>query len=382
MFANIMPLALIRHEALIKRMAFMPLALIRRMALIRHGTLMPMTLIIALLIGLFITLNPQASGAREQIKIIGSSTLFPFSALVAERFGRTTTYPTPIVESTGTGGGFKLFCAGIGTNYPDISNASRRIKKSEYDRCSAAGIRMIEVQIGFDGIVIASSAQGVAFQLTPRIIFQALAARVPIKGVFYKNPYKRWSDIDPSLPKVKIAVFGPPPTSGTRDAFVEIAMEEGAKTFPIIAEIKKESEKKFKAIAHSLREDGAFIEAGENDNLVIQKLVANKNAMGIIGFSFLENNRDRLQAATVNNVSADFENIAKGDYPISRSLFFYVKKNHIGIVPGLRGYIKEFTRKQTWGDGGYLSDKGLIPLSKSERQRVKSQARGLKTFKF
>lgn len=324
------------------------------------------------------------ASARSQIKIVGSSTVFPFSSVVAERFGRSTKYKTPIVESTGTGGGMKLFCSGVGAAYPDISNASRRIKASEVKKCVKQGIKIIEVKIGFDGIVMAqakSSSQNPRF--TQKQIFSALAAWVPnAKGKLIKNPYKKWSDIDPSLPNSRIEVLGPPPSSGTRDAFIEIAMENGAKKFPSLAKLKKQNKKKFKAIAHSIREDGVFVEAGENDNLIVQKLLANRNAFGIFGFSFLDNNSDRLRGAVIKNTIPSFDNIASGKYPVSRSLFFYVKKNHVGIIPGLKDFVKEFTSARSWGDNGYLTQKGLIPLPPAEREKTARLARKMSQLKF
>ncbi len=317
------------------------------------------------------------AAAREQIKIVGSSTMFPFSSAVAEQFGRSSQYRAPVVESTGTGGGMKLFCSGIGTNHPDMTNASRRIKKSEFEQCQKNGIKITEVKIGFDGIVLANSKSGKRFKLTRKEIFQALAERVPVKGKLRKNPYRKWSDINKNFPNVKIEVLGPPPTSGTRDAFVEQAMEGGAKKFKSLASLRKKNKKTFKAIAHTIRQDGAFIEASENDNLIVQKLLANKNALGIFGFSFLDNNSDLLQGAIVEDYTPSFENIAAGKYPISRSLFFYVKNNHVGIIPGIRRFIKEFTSPQAWGDDGYLAERGLIPLPQGEHGKVARKARAL-----
>lgn len=300
--------------------------------------------------------------ARDQIRIVGSSTVFPFSTTVAEQFGKTTKFKTPVVESTGTGGGMKLFCSGIGVNHPDMTNASRRIKKSEFAKCTAAGIGITEVKIGFDGIVLANTKKTAQMKLTKAQIFKALAKRVPVNGKLVENPYKMWSEIDPSLPKTKIEVLGPPPTSGTRDAFVEIAMEGGCKAIP---EAKKLGLAKKKC--HTIREDGAFIEAGENDNLIVQKLEANPKAIGIFGFSFLDQNSDKIQGAHVNGTAPTFENIASGKYGVSRSLFFYVKQQHINVIPGIKQFVKEFTSENAWGPDGYLVDKGLIPLPEKER---------------
>ncbi len=315
--------------------------------------------------------------ARDQIRIVGSSTVFPFSTAVAEQFGKTTEFKTPVVESTGSGGGMKLFCAGVGTEHPDITNASRRIKASEFESCQKNGVTVVEVRIGFDGIVLANSKATAPFKLTKQQIFQALAKEVPIDGKLVANPYQKWSDIDSSLPDAKIEVLGPPPTSGTRDAFVELAMEGGAKTFDMLKAMRKEDKRAFKAVAHSMREDGAFIEAGENDNLIVQKLEANPKALGIFGFSFLDQNTDKIQGAMVGGVEPEFENIAGGDYGISRSLYFYVKKEHVGVVPGVSDYVGEFTSEKAWGPEGYLVDKGLIPLPDEDRNAVRQSSLSL-----
>ena len=319
-----------------------------------------------------------AAEARDQIRIVGSSTVFPFATTVAENFGKTTKFKTPVVESTGSGGGLKLFCAGVGVNHPDITNASRRIKKSEFDQCQANGVREVtEVRIGFDGIVLASAKSTAPLTLTKKQIFQALAKTVPVGGKLVDNPYKNWSDIDPSLPKTKIEVLGPPPTSGTRDAFVELAMEGGCKTLPEVAALEKTDGNTFKAVCHSVREDGAFVEAGENDNLIVQKLVANPQAVGIFGFSFLDQNGDKIQGARVDGTEPTFENIASGAYGVSRSLYFYVKKAHVGVIPGIEDYVKEFTSEKAWGPDGYLADKGLIPLPEADRKKISAAARAM-----
>lgn len=344
--------------------------------------------------------------ARDRIQIVGSSTVFPFATAVAERFGQKTDFATPVVESTGSGGGMKLFCAGVGENTPDVTNASRRIKSSEFEKCVANGVTPVEVKVGFDGIVIGNAKAGPEVSVTRQQLFLALARQVIVDGKLVDNPHQNWSDIDPSLPNSKIEVLGPPPTSGTRDAFAELALEGGAKTFPIlkelrglkagdarIAEIAKElgipesalskdgkalrGKKIFGAIAHAVREDGAYIEAGENDNLIVQKLEANPNAFGIFGFSFLDQNADKIQGAKVGGVSPEFDSIAAGDYPVSRSLFFYVKKEHVGVIPGIEGYVAEFTAEGTWGDEGYLADKGLIPLPAADRKKGAEEANGL-----
>jgi phosphate transport system substrate-binding protein len=317
------------------------------------------------------------AAARDQIRIVGSSTVFPFSTAVAEQYGKSTSFKTPVVESTGTGGGMKLFCAGVGTEHPDITNASRRIKESEFKTCTENGITITEVKIGFDGIVLANSKAHKPYSLTLQQIYLALAKKVPVDGQLVDNPYMEWSDIDPSLPDEKIEVLGPPPTSGTRDAFVELAMEGGAKTFDMLKTMSKENEDAFKEAAHSMREDGAFVEAGENDNLIVQKLEVNPTAVGIFGFSFLDQNTDKLQGATVDGVEPTFENILSGDYRVSRSLYFYVKKEHVGVIPGIPEYVAEFTSERAWGEEGYLVDKGLIPLPAEDRKKTSEEAKSL-----
>ena len=316
--------------------------------------------------------------AREQIRIVGSSTVFPFSTAVAENFGKATKFKTPVVESTGTGGGMKLFCAGVGDDTPDITNASRRIKKSEYEACAKNGVGITEVRIGFDGIVLANSKSAPAFKVSKQEIFLALAKQVPgADGKLIANPYKAWNEINPALPAERIEVLGPPPTSGTRDAFVELAMEGGAEAIDSLKALKEADAKAFAAVAQTLREDGAFIEAGENDNLIVQKLEANPTAVGIFGFSFLDQNSDRLQGAMVDGVEPTFEKIAAGDYGVSRSLYFYVKRQHVDTVPGIKEFIAEFTSDRAWGEDGYLADKGLIPLLAADRKAMRDAAAGL-----
>ncbi len=317
----------------------------------------------------------QAAEARDQIRIVGSSTVFPFATAVAEEFGKTTDNKTPVVESTGSGGGLKLFCAGVGVDHPDITNASRRIKSSEVERCAENGVTDItEVKIGYDGIVLANSKATEPFSITLQQLFLALAKDVPSESGMVPNPNRTWADIDASLPAAKIEVLGPPPTSGTRDAFVELAMEGGCKTFPDIKAMKKQDKKAYKAICHAIREDGAFVEAGENDNLIVQKLEANPSALGIFGYSFLDQNRDKVQGSVVNGIEPDFDTIADGSYPVSRSMYFYVKKAHVGVIPGIDEYVATFTDEDAWGPYGYLADKGLIPLPDSDREAMRSQA--------
>jgi phosphate transport system substrate-binding protein len=336
------------------------------------------TLIGALAAAAMLAIAPHGVEARDQIRIVGSSTVFPFTTAVAEQFGKTTGFKTPVVESTGSGGGLKLFCAGVGVGHPDITNSSRRIEESEVASCRKNGVtEIVEVKMGYDGIVIAHATNAPPLSLTKRQIFLALAKEVPIDGRLVANPYKNWADVDASLPNVKIEVLGPPPTSGTRDAFVELAMEGGCKTFGSIAALKGSDRKKYRATCHAIREDGAYVEAGENDNLIVQKLEANPRALGVFGFSFLDQNTDKIQGAMIDGVEPTFEDIAGGEYGISRPLYLYVKKAHVGVIPGIREYLAEFTSEKAWGPDGYLGDKGLIPLPDEERRKVRGAANGL-----
>lgn len=328
------------------------------------------------------SLSAQAL-ARDTINIVGSSTVFPFSTAVAETFGRTGGFKTPKVESTGTGGGMKLFCGGVGVTHPDITNASRAMKASEFEACQDKGVKEItEVKIGFDGIVLAESKAGLAMDLTLKDVWTALAKDVPdASGNLVPNPNKTWKDVNPALPDAKIEVLGPPPTSGTRDAFVELAMEGGCNAYDAIKALKKEDEKKHKAVCHGVREDGAFIEAGENDNLIVQKLVANPKAVGVFGYSFLDQNADKIQGIKINGVEPTYESIASGEYPVSRSIFFYVKNAHVGTIPGIKEFVTEFTSDKAWGPEGYLADKGLIALPDAERAAVAKSAQALTPMK-
>ncbi|MDX1558860.1 MAG: substrate-binding domain-containing protein [Marinobacter sp.] len=296
--------------------------------------------------------------ARDTISIVGSSTVYPFATVVAERFGTKTDFSTPKLESTGSGGGLKLFCQGIGTQHPDITNASRRMKTSEFELCQSNGVTDItEFRIGSDGIVIASSKEAENLDITLEQLFLALGSKVPVNGEWVANPNKNWSDVDSSLPNKPIRVMGPPPTSGTRDSFNELALAAGCDELPEAANLSKDEHA---SICESVREDGAFIEAGENDNLIVQKLIGDEGMYGVFGYSFMEENSDRLQAATLNGKVPTAEAIAEDDYPVARSLFFYVKKAHVGVVPGIQEYISEFTSNAAMGQNGYLKDVGLI----------------------
>ena len=296
---------------------------------------------------------------------------------MAETFGKTTDFKTPVVESTGSGGGLKLFCAGVGEEHPDITNSSRKIKQSEIDKCTSNGVTEItEVMVGFDGIVIANSAEeGEDYDLSLKHVFLALAKQVPdAEGNLIDNPYTKWSEIDSSLPNKEIEVLGPPPTSGTRDAFVELALEGGCKQFESINALKKTNKELFKGICHTMREDGHWIDAGENDVLIVNKLVANSDALGVFGFSFLDQNEDIVKPATIDGVEPEFELIASGEYPVSRGLFFYVKNAHVGTIPGIVDYVTEFVSEEASGEDGYLVDKGLIPLEEEAHAEMADNA--------
>jgi phosphate transport system substrate-binding protein len=322
-----------------------------------------------------------AQAARDYISIVGSSTVYPFATVVAEQFGKTTSFKTPKIESTGSGGGLKLFCAGVGVQHPDITNSSRRIKASEVEQCASNGVNdIVEVKIGYDGIVLANSKQTDPMKLSLQELFLALAKDVPDPSGAQQtvpNPYKKWSDISDSLPNARIEVLGPPPTSGTRDAFVELAMEGGCQAFPWVKEMKKADKDTYEGICHTMREDGPFVEAGENDNLIVQKLEANPMAFGIFGFSFLDQNLDKMQGSLIDGVAPEFEAISSGDYPVSRPLYFYVKKAHVDVIPGMKDYLAEFTSEKAWGPEGYLAEKGMIPMPDAERDSMRADVDGL-----
>ena len=325
----------------------------------------------------FLVQSAHAQAARDYISIVGSSTVYPFSTVVAERFGRSTDFSTPKIESTGSGGGFKLFCSGVGVQYPDITNSSRRVTQSEIDGCAGNGIReIVEVKIGYDGIVLANFNGAPVYELAREQVYLALAKNVPdpAGSGLIPNPYMTWADIDAGLPDMRIEVLGPPPTSGTRDAFVELVMLAGCEAFPAIETLAGDDRA---AACFTMREDGAFIEAGENDNLIVQKLEANPNALGIFGFSFLDQNQDKVQGSLIDGVAPEFDSIADGSYPVSRPLYSYVKTLHVGEIPGIEEFLSELTSEAAWGDFGYLSDRGLIPLPQTERQAVLQAVRGL-----
>ncbi len=352
------------------------------------------------------------AAARDSISVVGSSTVYPFATVVAERFGKSSDFKAPKVESTGSGGGLKLFCKGVGVATPDVTNASRRIKSSEFENCKANGVTdVVEVLIGYDGIVLANAKGAAPMQLSRKDVYLALAAQVPgPDGKLITNPNITWNDVNSSLPATKIEVLGPPPTSGTRDAFAELALEGGARKVDDIANLRdlkadqkdeietlvsklgaekawaavveKKGQKAkgkdvVKIIGRSVREDGAYVEAGENDNLIVNKLVANPNALGIFGFSFLDQNSDKVQGSIIDGEEPTFEAIASGQYKVSRPLYFYVKKAHIGTVPGIKEYLESFVSEDAIGPDGFLIDKGLIPLDEEKYEQMSNSARSL-----
>ena len=320
--------------------------------------------------GLIVASHVAHAQGRDQITAVGSSTVYPFTTTVAEQFGRAGKFKTPKVESTGTGGGIKLFCNGIGPQFPDVANASRAMKKGEFETCVKNGVsEIIEIKIGYDGLTIADAKSGAISSLTKKQVWLALAKQIPdASGKLINNPNKTWKDVDASLSAIKIEVLGPPPTSGTRDSFHELFMEEGC---PF--ENKKQ--------CHAIREDGAYIEAGENDNLIVQKLVSNKNALGIFGYSFLEENRDRVKALKIDGIAPSFETISSAKYTAARPLFVYIKKAHIGVIPGLKEFAEEYVSNKAIGEEGYLSDRGLVSLDSSDLAKTRADVKSMKNFK-
>jgi phosphate transport system substrate-binding protein len=329
---------------------------------------------------LALVVTPAMAG-RDQIRIVGSSTVYPFTTTVAEAFGKTSG-KTPIVESTGTGGGMKLFCSGVGEDTPDFTNASRQIKKSEFEDCAKNGVtEIVEIKIGFDGLSLAQAKEAKEFALTKQQIFTALAKEIPgPDGKLIANPHKLWSDIDAALPATKIEVLGPPPTSGTRDSFAELVLEKGAEKFESLAALKKSDSKAFEAVWKAVREDGAYVEAGENDNLIVQKLQANPDAVGIFGFSFLEQNEGTVKGISVDGSSATYEAIADGSYKVARPLFIYAKKQHVDVIPGIKEFVAEYVSDKALGEDGYLADKGLVTLPGEEAEKSRAAALEMKVL--
>lgn len=324
--------------------------------------------------------------ARDQIRIVGSSTVYPFTTAVAEQLGKAGG-KTPIVESTGTGGGMKIFCEGVGVDKPDATNASRRIKKSEFELCAKNGVTdIVEIKVGIDGLTLAHLKGAKPLQMTRKQVFMALAEQVPDKdGKLVANPYKNWSDIDPSLPSSKIEVLGPPPTSGTRDSFHELFMEKGAEAFDSLKAMKTADEanktKDFEKVWKSIRKDGAYVEAGENDNVIVQKLEANKDAYGIFGFSFLEENASKLEGVQIEGVEPTYDNISSGKYKGARELFIYVKKQHVGVIPGLEKFVAEYVSEKAIGGEGYLAQKGLVALPAEQTEKLRTAALAMTLLK-
>lgn len=324
----------------------------------------------------------DVASARDQIRIVGSSTVYPFTTAVAEQFGKSGGGKTPVVESTGTGGGFKLFCAGVGITHPDMTNASRAIKKGEFDDCQKNGVKdIVEIKVGIDGLTLAASKVGQDIKLTRKQIFQALAEMVPDKdGKLVANPNKNWSDIDATLPNIKIEVLGPPPTSGTRDSFHELFMEKGAEDFASLKDLKTADSKAFDKVWKSIRKDGAYVEAGENDNVIVQKLEGNKNSFGIFGYSFLEENLSKLKGVAIEGVIPDYDAISSGKYKGARPLFVYVKKQHVGVIPGMDKFVAEYVSDKAMSKDGYLARKGLVALPKEEAAKTAAAAKELKAL--
>ncbi len=325
---------------------------------------------------LMATLVSAPALARNQIRIVGSSTVYPFTTAVAEQFARNNPkFKAPIVESTGTGGGLKIFCSGIGPNFPDFANASRRIKASEVKSCTESGVtKIVELQVGLDGLALAHAKNSPAFGLTLRDLYAALAANPWGKG---PNKARTWKDVNAKLPADKIELIGPPPTSGTRDSFNELMMEAGCNSNPAMAALKKSDEPKYKQICTKIREDGAYVEAGENDNLIVQKLAANPKAIGAFGYSFLEENQDKIKGVAINGVLPNTDTVQSGKYPAARSLFIYAKAQHAAAIPGMREFIAEYAKESTWGNRGYLARRGLIPSTDADRAKNAAIAQSL-----
>ena len=326
--------------------------------------------------------NDQSAGnqtARAGIWAAGSSTVFPFATRVAENYARTAGGAAPRVEALGTGGGIQAFCRGVGPNTPDIANASRQMKASEFEMCRANGVTdIVEIKIGYDGLVIATALNAPDYGFEGDDLYLALAKEVPGPGgTFVANPNTTWSQVNPGLPATRIQVYGPPPTSGTRDSWLELAMAPSAEAIPAMAALAESDGDRFETLAHTLREDGAWIDSGENDNAIVQTLTRTPGSTGAFGYSFLEQNSNLVKAHAVNGVMPTLETIASGEYPISRSMFIYVKKQHIGVTPGLEQFVMEFMSAAAAGRGGYLQDRGLVPLQAAELAAQQAIARAM-----
>ena len=326
-----------------------------------------LTMLRTFLIASVATLSLTAH-ARDYVSIAGSSTVLPFATIVAERLGRNPQFKTPVVESGGSSVGKKGVCDGIGTQFIDIGNASSRMKKGELEYCEKNGVKLTEIKVGYDGIVVASSKKGTQLNISLSDLGKALTAKVPVNGVFVDNPYKTWQDVNPELPAIEIRVYGPPTTSGTRASYVEI-VNEGAycgKDPEAKAALKAAGEKA--KVCRAMRTDGAYVEAGEQDNLIVQKLQEDPNAYGIFGFSYLHQNSDTIQGSILSGVEPTFDAIADGSYKASRALYFYVKHQHVGVVPGIQEYMNEWIKH--WGDNGALVDAGMIPMPQAEQEAM------------
>ncbi|MBI1208668.1 MAG: phosphate ABC transporter substrate-binding protein [Azospirillum sp.] len=331
--------------------------------------------VVVAVVGAAVSAGAANAQSRDQIRIVGSSTVFPFSTVVAENFGKLGKFKTPVVESTGTGGGFKIFCSGVGPQYPDISNASRAVKDSERESCAKNGVTDItEVTIGYDGISVAVNAKTKAFKLTIPQLFLALAAEVPVGGKIVKNPNTKWSDVAPGLPKTDIEVYGPSPVHGTRDAFNELVMDVACVTFPEIKALPGDQKKK---VCNTIRDDGAWIDVAEDYALIVGKLNASPEAVGVFTFFYIDQNKDKIQGLTIGEVKPTFDNIASGKYPLARPLFFYVKNAHAKLIPGITEYVKEFLSDKAAGPDGYLVAKGLIPLPADMLKAQRAQTMAL-----
>lgn len=330
------------------------------------------------MMALVLAMPASAAHAREQIRIVGSATVYPFVTAAAEQFGLGEKFPTPIVESTGTGGGFKLFCDGVGDNKPDMNNASRRISGSEVKQCEKNGITdVLEVPLGYDGIVLVAKRGTTPINVTKKQILTALARELPNgKGEWVKNPNQTWRDVDASLPPIAISIYGPPPTSGTRDAFAELVMEAGCKAYPEFAVRYPDSKERNKK-CHLMREDEKYIEYGDDGNVLVQKVTANDRALGILGFSFYEENKEQVQASVIEGVAPDAASITNGRYSMSRGLYIYVKRQHIGVIPGIAAFLRELTSENAVGEEGYITVKGLLPLPENERRQVNANIKAL-----
>lgn len=311
-------------------------------------------------------------GTRDQIRIVGSSTVFPFAKAVSENFVGSGSFKAPVLESTGTGAGMSLFCSGVGADTPDIENASRRMKASEFELCQTNGVTdIVEINIGIDGIAVAQSKEGPSFALTPEQIYKAIAA----KPFGNENTNQKWSDIDASLPSMPISVYGPPSTSGTRDALTELIMEVGCKTDPATKALKDSNKEEYESICHEIRTDGPYLDTGENDNLIVQKLKSNPNAVGVFGYSFLEENLDTVRGIAISGVQPAYDAIASGEYPGARPLYIYVKKQHVGVIPGIQEFVTEFVNAGT--RDGYLVKAGLIASPDATRAEMAKAAKDL-----